>query len=111
MNFSGSGLGARPFERVSVIRLSDTTMQFIEQRDGNNVIVRSGILQSTGRVMPDYVNCGHPKMVEQRLKLESEERERIRRAQAIAEEQRQRMEREEAARHRRQQERDRLYKL
>lgn len=110
MSLSGPGLGARPIERVSVIKLRDERMQIVDQRDGVNVIIRSGLVLSTGREM-HFSNCGHPTLVAQRAKIESDERDRIRRAQTAAEEQRQKLEREEAERQRRLKERERLYKL
>jgi hypothetical protein len=111
MNLSVPGSSVRPIERVYIIKLRDENMQMIDQRDGNNVIIRSGLIVSTGREVSQLANCEHPTLIAQRAKLESEERERIRRAQAAVEEQRQRAEREEADRQRRQKERERLYKL
>jgi hypothetical protein len=111
MNLSVPGSSVRPIERVYILKLRDENMQMIDQRDGNNVIIRSGLIVSTGREVSQLSNCEHPSLIAQRAKLESEERERIRRAQAAVEEQRQRAEREEADRQRRQKERERLYKL
>lgn len=111
MNLSMPSSSVRPIERVYILKLRDENMQMIDQRDGNNVIIRSGLMVTTGREVSQLANCEHPALIAQRAKLESEERERIRRAQAAAEEQRQRAEREEADKQRRQKERDRLYKL
>lgn len=136
LNLRLPGPGARTVSRTLQLRVHDGQMQVIEQRDGNQTVIRGGVVQATGRDMPALLNCEHPRLVaqraqlereererlrraqlaaeEQRLRLEREEREereRVRRAQAAAEEQRLRLEREEAERQRRQDERNRLYRL
>ena len=136
LNMRLAGPGVRTVSRTLLLRVHDGQMQVIEQRDGNQTVIRGGVVQATGRDMPALLNCEHPRLVaqraqiereererlrraqlaaeEQRLRLEREEREereRVRRAQAAAEEQRLRLEREEAERQRRQDERNRLYRL
>lgn len=136
LNLRLAGPGAGTVSRTLQLRVHDGQMQVIEQRDGNQTVIRGGVVQATGRDMPALLNCEHPRLVaqraqlereererlrraqlaaeEQRLRLEREEREereRVRRAQAAAEEQRLRLEREEAERQRRQDERNRLYRL
>ena len=111
MNLLVPSQASRSLERIYILKLRDENMQIIDQRDGSNVIIRSGLILSTGREISQLANCDHPTLVAQRAKLESDERERIRRVQAAAEEQRLRAEREEADRQRRQKERERLYKL
>lgn len=111
MNLLVPSQAARPIERIYILKLRDENMQIVDQRDGSNVIIRAGLILSTGREISQLTNCDHPTLLAHRAKLESDERERIRRAQAVAEEQRQRAEREEADRQRRQKERERLYKL
>ncbi len=136
LNLRLSGPGARTVSRTLLLKVHDGQMQVIEQRDGNQTVIRGGVVQATGREMPALLNCEHPRLVAQRAQLEREERERLRRAQlaaeeqrlrlereereererarraqAAAEEQRQRLEREEAERQRRQDERNRLYRL